>query len=346
MMQLLTFLLAKRLPAKKAFDTVDHDILLRKLQYYGIRRTSLKWFASYLDNRTQICDINCCKSTPKLLSCGVPQGTILGPLLFLLYINDLPNCLQFSQTRMYADDTSLTFASTDVNHLNNCLNYDLSKVYTWLSANKLTLNLTKTEFMLIASRQKLSNISERPSLTINDMAVEQVASAKSLGVYIDQTLNWECHIENISKKIASAIGAIKRIRHLMPFNILINVYHSLVQPHFDYCNEVWGNCNKGLSDKLQKLQNRAARILMSAGYDSNLDDLFRALGWRKLCHQRLDKKSIMMYKTLNGMTPEYLRSSFVFRDNLNYHLRNTENTLTLPQPRTDYLKKSFSYSGA
>ena len=167
------------------------------------------------------------------------------------------------------------------------------------------------------------------------MAVEQVASAKSLGVYIDQTLNWECHIENISKKIASAIGA---------------VYHSiscsLVQPHFDYCNEVWGNCNKGLSDKLQKLQNRAARILMSAGYDSNLDDLFRALGWRKLCHQRLDKKSIMMYKTLNGMTPEYLRSSFVFRDNLNYHSRNTENTLTLPQPRTDYLKKSFSYSGA
>ena len=180
-------------------------------------RSSLKWFASYLDNRTQICDINCCKSTPKLLSCGVPQGTILGPLLFLLYINDLPNCLHFSQTGMYADDTSLTFASTDVNHLNNCLNYDLSKVYTWLSANKLTLNLTKTEFMLIASRQKLSNISERPFLTMNDMAVEQVASAKSLGVYIDQTFNWECHIENISKKIASAIGAIERIRHLIPF---------------------------------------------------------------------------------------------------------------------------------
>ena len=97
------------------------------------------------------------------------------------------------------------------------------------------------------------------------MAVEQVASAKSPEVYIDQTLNWECHIENISKKIASAIGAVKRIRHLIPFNILINVYHSLVQPHFDYCHEVWGNCNKGLSDKLQKL-------------DSNLDDLFQALG--------------------------------------------------------------------
>ena len=117
--------------------------------------------------------------------------------------------------------------------------------------------------------------------------MEQVASAKSRGVYIDQTLNWECHIEIISKMIASAIGAIKRIRHLIPFNVLIIVYYSLVQPQFDYCNEVWGNCNKGVSDKLQNwLQNRAARILMSAGYDSNLNDLLQALRWRKLCHQR------------------------------------------------------------
>ena len=238
------------LDLKKAFDTVDHEILLRKLQYYGIRQSSYKWFASYLDNRTQICQINCCKSTPKSLKCGVPQGTILGPLLFLLYINDLPNCLHFSQPRMYADDTSLTFASADVHDVNDCLNYDLNKVYTWLSVNKLTLNLTKTEFMLIASRQKLSNLSDCPSLTINNMTVEQVASTKSLGVCIDQTLNWESHIENICKKIASAIGAIKRIRHQIPFNIVVNVYNSLVQPHYDYCSEVLGNCNKGLSDRL------------------------------------------------------------------------------------------------
>ena len=111
-----------------------------------------------------------------------------------------------------------------------------------------------------------------------------------------------CHIENISKKIACAIGAIKRIRHLTPFNVLIKVYNSLVQPHFDYCNVVWGNCNKGLSEKLQRLQNRAARILMSASYDSNLDDLFRALGWRKLYYQRLEhliKIKIKIYVNQN-----------------------------------------------
>ena len=247
---------------------------------------------------------------------------------------------------MYADDTSLTLASNDIEHINYCLNHDLSNVYEWLSANKLTLNMTKTEFMLIASRQKLSQFTESPSLAINENAIEQVTSAKSLGVYVDQNINWECHIENVSKKIACAIGAIKRIRHLTPFNVLVKVYNSLIQPQFDYCNVVWGNCNKGLSEKLQRLQNRAARILMSASHDSNLDDLFRALGWRRLYYQRLEQKSILMYKTLQGMTPDYLKSRFVYRDNVSaYRLRNTENKLVLPQPRTDYLKRSFLYSG-
>ena len=241
---------------------------------------------------------------------------------------------------MYADDTSLTLSSTAIEDINYCLNHDLSNAYNWLSANKLTLDMTKTEFMLIASRQKLSQFTESPSLTINENAIEQVTFAKSLGVDVDQNINWKRHIENISKKIACAIGAIKRIRHLTPFNVLIKVYNSLIQPHFDYCNVVWRNCNKGLSEKLQRLQNRAARILMSASYDSNLDDLFRALGWRRLCYQRLEQKSILMYKTLHGMsTPDYLRSRFVYRDNASaYRLRNTENKLVLPQPRTDYLK--------
>ena len=125
-----------------------------------------------------------------------------------------------------------------------------------------------------------------------------------------------------------------------PFNVLIKVYNSLIQPRFDYCNLVWGNCNKGLSEKLQGLQNRAARILMSASYDSNLDDLFRALGWRRLYYQRLEQKSILIYKTLHGMTPDYLRSRFVHRDNKCFSWK-TENKLVLLQPRTDYLERSF-----
>ena len=129
---------------------------------------------------------------------------------------------------------------------------------------------------------KLSTFPQIPSFSINDHPVKQVSSTKSFGVHINQNMNWECHIQNICKKIASALGAIKRIRHLIPFNILINVYDSLFQPYFSYCSAVWGNCGSGLSEKLQKLQNRAARILMCANYDSDIDKLFRVLGCRKL----------------------------------------------------------------
>ena len=143
------------------------------------------------------------------------------------------------------------------------------------------------------------------------------------------------------------MGAIKRIRHLIPFNILINVYDSLVQPYVNYCSVVWGDCGSGLSEKLQKLQNHAACILMCANYDYDIDELFRVLGWRKLKYQRFESAAVMMYKSLHGMTPEYLSSRFVFRnDKTSYRSRNTENKLALPQPRTNYLKKSFSYSGA
>ena len=120
---------------------------------------------------------------------------------------------------MYADDTSLTFASADLNRISDRLNYDLVRVFIWLSAYKLTLYLTKTEFMLVASRQKLSTLSETPSFSINEHPVLQVSSAKSLGVHIDQNLNWECHVQSICKKIASALGAIKQIRHVILFNV-------------------------------------------------------------------------------------------------------------------------------
>lgn len=334
------------LDLKKAFDTVDHDILLSKLHFYGIEDVALQWFESYLKNRSQACSVNGFQSTDLSITCGVPQGTILGPLLFLIYINDLPNCLSHLIPRMYADDTSLTYAGNDIDNINDNVNDDLKRVYAWLAANKLTINMSKTEFLLIGSRQRLLRFPASPHLTINDKPVTQVSSTKSLGVIIDENLSWGHHIQSISKKIASGISALKRIRYFVPRETLITVYNALIQPHFDYCSAVWDGCSKGLADKLQKLQNRAARIITFSNYDARTIDIFNSLGWVPLQQQRAFSKALIMFKTLNDLAPDYISSKFIDRSKVNkYNLRNTEHKLALPLPRTNYAKKSFSYSG-
>ena len=164
------------LDLKKAFDTVGHEILLSKLNTYGIEGMENNWFKSYLNSRNQKCFVNGCLSQNRFLSCGIPQGTILGPLLFILYINDLPNCLSYTQPRMYADDTNLSFASDSIDVIEHNMNHDLANVKEWLIANKLTLNKSKSEFMLISSRQRLRTFEKSPSLVIDGASLKRVSN--------------------------------------------------------------------------------------------------------------------------------------------------------------------------
>lgn len=330
----------------KAFDTVNHDILLDKLRYYGISPQSLTWFKSYLCNRFQICKVNGCLSSSRVIKCGVPQGSILGPLMFLVYINDLPRCMQHSTVRMYADDTNITTTGASLQEIAYLANQDLKNVNEWLKANKLNINATKTEHMFIGSDHSLAKIRNIPYLFLDGKPINRVRVTKSLGVYIDERLSWIDHIDHLSKKICAAISGLRQVKQFVPLETSQTIYKSLIQPLFDYCDVVWDNMPITTATRLQKLQNRAARVITSQGYEVRSSELIDQLHWKRLCHSRAEHMTIMMYKVLNNMAPSYLRDHFkIYTLDNTYALRNKEMSLVLPKPLTEYLKKTFIYRG-
>ena len=206
-------------------------------------------------------------SAPKNIICGVPQGSILGPLLFILYINDLPKCLSYTKPHMYAGDTILSAASISTTELQTKINKDLTNIRNWLLANKLSLNVGRTEHMFFGTDFRLSNLGKVSPVTIGDKQIKRVNNTKYLGVYLDENLKWDNHIDNLCTKLSRSISGLKQARNHASLDILKMIYNALIQPVFDYCDVVWGNLNKRLSSRIQKLQNRVARIVTFQGYD-------------------------------------------------------------------------------
>ena len=241
---------------KKAFDTVNHQILLAKLENYGVRGLINSWFRSYLTDRKQNTEVNNVVSEAETTLCGVPQGSVLGPLLFLLYINDIYKSSSLFAFYLFADDTSIIFANNNLKELESLVNRELGNVNEWLKVNKLSLNIKKSNFVIFRPRQK--NIPFIPRIRIFDPVTNTCANlemkdyVKYLGLMIDSNLSWKYHIEAICHKISKSVGIIAKIRHYVPRRVLLSIYNSLIVPYITYGVCAWGNCALTFQRKIVK----------------------------------------------------------------------------------------------
>ena len=228
------------------------------------------------------------------------------------------------------------------------LSWDIENSNTWLSANKLSTNTTKTEFMIIASNYRLKQLICDPKIKLRDNIIKRVSKAKLLGFFVDEKLGWGEHVEEkIIPKVLSGLRMLRELRNLLTIPQLVSVYQALVIPHFDYCSTVWRNCGTILKSKLQKLQNRAVRIITRARYEIRSKDILSSLSLCDLETRRKRQKSTVMYKIINGIAPSHLSELFVHVNETHDHnLRSSEINLTVPLPQTEYLKRSLSYSGS
>ena len=322
----------------KAFDTLDHSILLDKLSYYGICGVENLMLRTYLSNRHQYVEYNDSKSQTKSISIGVPQGSILGPLLFLIYINDLPGVRRVFSMLMYADDTTL-YCNIKTANSDIILNNELCKISDWLSSNKLSLNVKKTKYMVFHTPQKRVIY---PTLKLNNANIERVSQFNFLGVVLASTLKWDKHIGHVFLKVSRVICVLFRLKHIYPQEVLLTLYNTLILSHLSYCILVWGSKIQ-TNHRLHLLQKKAVRIITNKDYIAHTEPLCKLLNILKATD--LFKCSLwkFYYKLTNGQLPAYFDIMLPILPNIcnNYSIRLP--TFHLPLIKHAFAEQRLDY---
>ena len=329
------------LDLSKAFDSLSHTILITKLKHYGICDVALKLMKSYLENRKQYVQFDTCTSDMKSIRNGVPQGSILGPLLFLIYINDFPNSSKLFNFLMYADDTTLFCCLEDITSDNKelVLNNELQCVHSWLKANRLSLNVKKTKYMLFR-KQKRSGIREL-NLRISNDAIQSVNDFNFLGLHINSKLSWDTHTNVISKRMSRAVGIIKKLQLVFPKTILLTIYNALILPHINYCLLSWGTASAVKTIFL--IQKRAIRAISSAGYNAHTEPLFKLYNVLKV-EDIYNYRLLVLYYNLKHKNVPYHIASFLPKTSIareRYPIRKSR--FQPPLHAHEYISKTCKY---
>ena len=324
------------LDLKKAFDTVSLNILLDKIAFIGIKGKLYQILKSFLSNRKQRTLVNSCVSEDVNINMGVPQGSILGPLLFILYINDIANISSQANFYLFADDTAIAVRAQQLPELKNKLNSLLSIVTRWFHANRLSLNVAKTYYQIF-SRKQIDGL----DVKLNDTVIDRKESVRYLGIIVDENLKWQSHINNISAIISRNLGVMARAKYYISSQHLVLLYNTLILPYLNYCASVWGTNYSTRIDKLVKLQKRALRIIDKKPYYYHTRDLF--IKYKLLRFPDLVKKQqiLILLGFLNETLPRPMLEMFEYHRPANTRIVQH---FKMPYARTNY--KSFSLSVA
>lgn len=327
-----------------AFDIIDHKILLNKLKCYGFTPSAIAWIESYLTTRTQKVLFNGCLSNAQQLQCGIPQGSSLGPLLFSIFTNDLPLVCKNACVSMYADDSTLYTSARTVEEINSVLNKELQLVFNWVSENKLVLNISKTKSIVFGSKHSLRS-KPQLSLVLNNVVVEQVHETKLLGVTLDCNLSWSGHTDRLVQKMGRNISVVKRCSTFLSPQLTKQVLQTLVLSHLDYCSVVWSSTMKTNLEKLQRVQNRAARLALNCTQRANIDTMYRHLSWLKV-DKRLTLSLLIFIRNINTLhKPDDLFKNLTLSSSLHtYPTRHAASgNYTIPATNTNSKQRTVLY---
>ena len=330
----------------KAFDTVDHVILLKKLHHYGIRGIALDLIKDYLSNRQQYVRVNGENSNKLRIDIGVPQGSVLGPLLFLLYINDLPFA-SFLLTKLYADDTCFIFSAPSLHELQLVVNREMMKIQTWMFSNKLSINYSKTNYMLMYRNA----VPEPFELFINNNRIERVDCIDYLGIKIDDKLNWKNHIRYIEGKLSSACGAIYRLRDKVNQECLRSFYFAHIYFHLQYAILAWYNTMKQNLKKIESTHCKTVRLMTLHGPLQNFHfgahEMFKNMSLLKTEDIYKLEMAKFMYRMYHKQLPNAFNNYFTRIDSMHtYQLRSVKNKVFYTKTASTKQYKSWvSHAG-